>query len=432
MYVTRIEIKNLRAIETLTWSIAEDDAPGWHVVLGENGSGKSTFLRAAALGLIDLADVQALRVFGEDWLRSGSGTGEANVAFLFTPDSDPPPDELNASTRFRSTRAVGGVEFQRMESEARVDLGGLRPGPTYPKVDWHRIPHGWFAAGFGPFRRFTGGDPDSEQLTQKRPRLARVLSLFDERFVLSDTLQWIADLRFASLRDPNDDRFERVKRFVNEGEFLPRGVTLVDAEPPRKITFRDANGFVVPVEQLADGFRSFLSLLLELLRHVMIAFPKERVFDPAAPSRVIAPGVVFIDEVDAHLHPTWQRSIGAKLTQAFPRMQFIVTTHSPLVCRSAARGSIFVLPSPGEEGEGRFLTETEKTRLVLGNVLDAYGTGVFGVGVDQSDEGRARLDRLAALNVKELDAALSEDEERERNALRSALPSRAATMRASH
>ena len=61
-------------------------------------------------------------------------------------------------------------------------------------------------------------------------------------------------------------------------------------------------------------------------------------------------------------------------------------------------------------------------------MLDAYGTGVFGVGVDQSDEGAALLAQLAELNAKELDEGLTDDEERTRDALRATLPSRSAML----
>ena len=52
----------------------------------------------------------------------------------------------------------------------------------------------------------------------------------------------------------------------------------------------------------------------------------------------MAPGVVLIDEVDAHLHPTWQRRIGLWFREHFPKLQFIVSTHSPLICQAATVG----------------------------------------------------------------------------------------------
>lgn len=57
-------------------------------------------------------------------------------------------------------------------------------------------------------------------------------------------------------------------------------------------------------------------------------------------------GVVLIDELDAHLHPTWQREISFWLKACFPRLQFIVATHSPFVPQAADKGGLYVLRRP--------------------------------------------------------------------------------------
>ena len=74
--------------------------------------------------------------------------------------------------------------------------------------------------------------------------------------------------------------------------------------------FVDGNGYRVPVEDLSDGYRSILSMTFELIRQLAATYGPKRVFDPKDPFKVNMPGVVLIDEVDAHLHPTWQRKVG--------------------------------------------------------------------------------------------------------------------------
>lgn len=64
---------------------------------------------------------------------------------------------------------------------------------------------------------------------------------------------------------------------------------------------------------------------------------------------IAAPGVVIIDEVDAHLHVSWQRRIGTWLKAHFPNVQFIVTTHSPYICQEADPGGLIRLPGPGKD-----------------------------------------------------------------------------------
>lgn len=152
------------------------------------------------------------------------------------------------------------------------------------------------------------------------------------------------------------------------------------------------------------------------------------------PGTVDVPGVVVIDEVDVHLHPSWQRDIGRWLTKVFPNIQFIVTTHSPIVCRAVAnedgeiRGSIWRLPAPGADEKSRRLEGDELNALVYGNVVDAFDTELFGRGMTRSAAGREKIERLAFLNRKELDAGLTPAEEVEQQALWRLLPSAAGAL----
>jgi hypothetical protein len=106
----------------------------------------------------------------------------------------------------------------------------------------------------------------------------------------------------------------------------------------------------------------------------------------------------------------------------FPNLQFIVTTHSPLICQAATVGTVWRLPKPGSNESGGMVTGKDLDRLLYGNVLDAYGTEAFGTDVTRSDESKNRLKRLAELNRKELREQLSEDERNEQEKLRTMMP----------
>ena len=96
--------------------------------------------------------------------------------------------------------------------------------------------------------------------------------------------------------------------------------------------------------------------------------------------KIDLPGVVLVDEIDAHLHPTWQLRIGENLLRYFPKVQFIVTTHSPLICHAAEKGSVWRLPVPGDDSSftGR-VRGKELKRLIYGDILEAYDTELFGI-----------------------------------------------------
>lgn len=207
-----------------------------------------------------------------------------------------------------------------------------------------------------------------------------------------------------------------VQRFVNESEFLPHRTALSQVTASA-VLFRDGQGKEVSLSELSDGFRSTLSLIFELLRQLVAAFGIE-IFSEDGRS-IIVPGVVMIDEVDAYLHPSWQHRIGQWFKACFPRIQFFVTTHSPIICQAAEGSTIFRLPTPGANEEGKMLEGPDRDRLIFGDVLDAYGTKVFGEEVTRSESAKERLDELARLNLKELsETGLTAAEQRRQQELR--------------
>lgn len=399
MYLTRVQIRNIRSIEELEWSIEPREAPGWHVLVGDNGSGKSTFLRAVAMALAEASASGAwdvLRQSEDDWLRQGAAFGTVDVHMIAGHGAPNPAH----------------VHFLLTGEGARPQVIGA-------------LDERAFYAAYGPFRRFSGGSEEYKSLLDRRPRVARCLSVFVEGVALSASLEWLKELRFKGFESAAEDALlERVTAFINSGGLLPQGVQLEHVSS-KDVTFKDTGGIGVPVLALSDGYRSMLSLTLELLRQLTATFEVDQVFSPDEPARVKSEGVVLIDEIDAHLHPTWQRRVGLLLRQHFPKMQFIVTSHSPLVCQAADVGSVFLLPRPGSGEEARRIVGTELERLVNGSVLDAYGTEVFGRGVERSDASRQSLDRLAALNVRERRGSLTAQERDEQQRLRAALPSEA-------
>ena len=160
-------------------------------------------------------------------------------------------------------------------------------------------------------------------------------------------------------------------------------------------------------------------MTFDLIRQLVRVYGFDKVFDPSDPTKIIAPGVVLIDEIDVHLHPTWQRRIGIWFCEHFPKIQFIVTTHSPLICQAASVGTVYRLPQPGSDEQGEMITGQMLDRLVYGNVLDAYGTEVFGEGITRSEASKVKLTRLAQLNQKAKYETLTEEEQKERQQLKS-------------
>lgn len=376
MHIQRFEIRDLGPLERVSWDAGEHLA-GWHVFIGDNGSGKSTLLKAISLGILGVEDSLWLRVRPEELVRRGRSKGNATIHWSNGQHS----------------------EYDTTEHPKQ----GIRTDSTS------------FHCAFGPVRSFSldvssqqrahGGDLDVD----------RHLPLFDEKWSYAVLLDWlqrlkVAESEAASLRKAH---LALVKSFLNRPGLLPEGAVFEDVHSELGPVFVFPGAERFGLQSLSDGYKSVLGLTLQLLRYLLEWGPVD-----TAPLQERS-GVVLIDEIDAHLHPEWQQRIGAFFTRAFPQLQFIVTTHSPLVCRAAERGSILHLPAPSSEEPPRMLEGEARDRLIYGDVLDAFGTGAFGARVTQGETGQQKLERLAELNLMALSGPdLSPAEQRERAELR--------------
>jgi len=98
-------------------------------------------------------------------------------------------------------------------------------------------------------------------------------------------------------------------------------------------------GTALPFTALSDGYRGFIGVISDLLYHLHLACPESRKLTDLA-------GVVLIDDIDLHLHPSWQRTVLQTLSSAFPKLQFVVTSHSPLVLSSLYAANVRLIESP--------------------------------------------------------------------------------------
>lgn len=151
------------------------------------------------------------------------------------------------------------------------------------------------------------------------------------------------------------------------------------------------------MHSMSDGYRGTLSLFADIAYRMAT-------LNPALGSSVLeTPGVAMIDEIDLHLHPRWQARILEDLVRIFPNVQFIVTTHSPVVVASVPRGNIRIL------GEGAATVPAMETRGrdagdILNTVLGAFSRpeeaarlfDFFNCAVDEErfDDARLALQKL--------------------------------------
>lgn len=418
MYIRSVHLENIRCIERLDLAFEEGHEAGWHVLIGENGSGKTTVARAIALGLVGTTTIEGVMPSLEYFSRTSAENGkiymQVTPSTLFDELKDTPwidltqngtappnrqkqkfiPQPINLilshyeydskdPLQSRLQRFVMHVDTLEIENEKgwllRHDMQSVREFKY----------KGWFTCGFGPFRRFRGGNNSYDGIEEKAPLTKAILSLFLEDAAFTEIESWLKDLRLQEY-ETQSPVLSMINRFINEGKLLPNGVRL-EKVSSEGVFFVDSNHNRVNLHDLSDGYRSVLSLTFELLRQLLRCYGEEKVFANIQKGEMTipVPGVVIIDEVDAHLHPTWQTKIGQWFTKYFPSLQFIVTTHSPLICRACGEhGKIFRLAAPGSKNQSGEITGVDRDRLVYGDILAAYETDAFGDKVEWGQEGR--------------------------------------------
>ena len=424
MHVKRITIENLRSIRRLDLNLGQGDLAGWHVVLGDNGAGKSTLVRSLALALMGQPNAQAARQSWSDWLSIGSPNGYVEVE-LRKHEEDQQEEAGTATGEPTIAKVIFAGNHNANGGNRHQTSMRMFSASADVKAIWESE-EGWFSASFGPFRRFTGSDPNMDKLYLSHPRLAPHLSAFGENVALGECLRWLKQLQVKNLEGDEEAKIikQKVIAFINGANLLPHGAC-IDKVTSEQVVIVDGGGSRLSVEEMSDGYRSILSLAFELMRLMFSTFNTKLVLKriDVEAGTVALPGVVAIDEIDAHLHPQWQQSIGDWFVEHFPQTQFFVTTHSPIICRSARRGSVWLLPTPGSQEEPRRVVGHELNRLIDGNLLDAYGTDLFGEDVTRSEQSKAKLLRLAQLNQKRLRTSLSGSEQHELEVLRATMSS---------
>ena len=420
MYIQKAKIENIRSIES--FEIEFPNPAGWHVLIGDNGAGKSTIIRSMALALVQ-AEVNKLVINWNDWLNRKSQSGSISIELL----TDKTLDIVESESVRTNDSLLAEVHLERRKADSVRQSVMLRFDnmQTLDEVIYELEAEGFFSVAYGPYRRFKGGDSKWDELFDfpTYARLAAHLSVFGEDVALTQVTKWLVSLFNTSTdptlfneQDESNKQLENIRKLINwkdeEGSFLPNN-TILENVNSKGVTFRDGNDVEISINEMSDGYRSILSMTFELIRQLVRVYGANKVFEHIEKDDMFIdlPGVVLIDEIDAHLHPTWQTRIGNWFLKYFPKLQFIVTTHSPLVCRAAEKGSIWRLVTPGREEESGEVTGIDRERLIYGNILDAYGTEVFGGGVSISEDSIHKQEEMVRLSKKKMFDAISPEEE---------------------
>lgn len=432
MYIRKIVLENIRGFGEgerrveLDLQRPDGSYAGWTVVAGRNGSGKSTLLRATALAA---AGRDAPLVFQQNpssWMRRGTRSARAATTLVVDDQDAWDGQELGEQHQREFT---AGFELQTKELQLLLALGPVMQAgwvtsaKSRPQDRWVWLADkGWFMAGYGPHRRLTERSSAVLQLDVGSPRLNRLAGLFRGELDLAESVEWLKTVHYLSLneRPGMKELLQGVRDLLNDG-LLPPGTEILDVNPDG-LWVRQHGVGQLSLWEMSDGYRTATALVMDLARLLYDAYQEFRLEPRGEVWTVPYPGVVFIDEVEQHLHPRWQKDIGFWFKEHFPRIQFIVTTHSPFVCQAADPNGLIRLPAPDEDRGAEHVSEQVYRTVVNGTLDEAVLTELFGLEHAYSKKSEQIRERVARLEARLLQDQLSTDEHEELDRLGAMLP----------
>jgi uncharacterized protein (TIGR02646 family) len=299
VWLERVDVENFRTLRRTTFEFPdhppEEDRAPWLMLLGVNGVGKSSTLEAVALVFMTASDRRRYIPDASQLVNRNSRRPEGSIRLTFS-------DGTESSLRFRRDRAEF-LQEGRPPSLNVYAFGGTRLPPA----------------------RGQRGD--------NRPRRARLNNLFDPRYPLTEAEDWLSDRSRVPQRtfDFLASALRNLLELEDDDRLLrSRGV----------LSIRQ-HGQTLPLSEHSDGYRSIVAFTTDLMLNLSDRWDSMR----------SAEGLVLVDELEVHLHPTWRMTVVDRLREVFPRLRFITTTHDPLCLRGALPGEVHVLRRDEETRE---------------------------------------------------------------------------------
>lgn len=296
MYIKKIVIDNIRCFEHLEIDLSlQKGAKMWTLLLGDNGVGKTTVLRCIAMALMGPTNASGLlsELYGE-WVRGQSDKpAKATIHIEFDTGIDDGTRQW-IETKFERTNS-GDTKVTQETSSGRTE-----------EFPWDDI----FVCGYGAARRALGTKDYSEYTS-----IDALYTLFNYDSPLQNP-----ELILRRIKDTGI-KLEEILSWIEKILMLPEGSIALGF---RGMTASGPWG-TFPSGAIGDGHHSTLAWLSDMLGWAF--FYDKDLFKEVMNK---TSGIVLLDEIEHHLHPTWQKQIIKLLSDQFPNLQFIATTHSPL------------------------------------------------------------------------------------------------------
>nr|WP_244981325.1 AAA family ATPase [Cupriavidus alkaliphilus] len=354
MHINSIQIQNYRCYTDFTAQFQ----PGVNVVAGVNGSGKTSLLKALRESFTGLLSFFQLRSASIQPLQDADVridvTSPGTHRYRFEPQY---PARVTTNAIVLDGNCQWSVK--RTSQTRGVEWEGEMPGQRWNLLTGQ---DSVFASGEAPVLPILAFYPAYRQwpsieinelsaVTQKESRTDGYRSWWDASSEVLAFQQWVIAKSIERLQRAteqevpwdvaNDDELGIVNGAIGRVVEGARGIRYDVARKALIVEWADLR---VPTlfDNLSDGQRVAIALVADIARRMCLLNPHLGM-DVAEDTN----GVVLIDELDVHLHPKWQRMMVQGLARAFPRVQFIVSSHSPQVLSELKPEQIILLTTEG-------------------------------------------------------------------------------------
>lgn len=345
MYIDSIEIQDFRTFKKTSIAFCHADRdfvtlgmpkprlPNLNLLLADNGYGKTSLLKAIALAAlgpaVEQSGIYPYRLIRREAGRKRLGPAKLKARFTVHSQDRAPYEQIDSQVEIRSEGDLELLSWQHPDRDAWR--------PVFSSQS-----DAFFMVGYGATRRVAKSSR-FEQSGKASPRAGRIMGLFEEDYSLRPLNTWLP--RYSESNQLRG-RYVQVEHLLNS--LLGKAGWLFTGKQDAEGEYLyGRKGTEIPFPALSDGYRSFLGWLGDLLYHVCETCPSGAKLRDNK-------GLVMVDEVDLHLHPKWQMTVLGTLAEELPNLQFIVTSHSPLIVGSLEWSNIIaMLPGPKQSSQMR-------------------------------------------------------------------------------
>lgn len=345
-YISRFYLENYKCFKGENdFNLLDKDGNivQWTVILGNNNTGKTSILKALADLEPRILNFKKDKEDGEETRKDCTPLNlfrEVNRGSI-KPSKNDEKSYIGCDFYYKKTSNVrphfkGSFDLYKKEvSEHKKNNQpnwGFSPNSMWSGGDFSILENVQIY-GYGVTRRAT-----TSGLTEIEESLNAQTIFYPEKSLLN-IQDWLLQLDYASKNNQKvaKKNLDKIKELIKGGLFPEISDFKFDSTDNLKniILFKTVGGWN-KLEDLGYGYQTTLSWLIDFSKKMFERYPKST--NPLG-----EPAIVLIDEIDLHLHPSWQKNVVKFLSDIFPSTQFIVTTHSPLVIQSLEKLNLFVL-----------------------------------------------------------------------------------------